>query len=249
LPFELGRVTGGVLLLLAALAGLAGCARSRDPYLQPLLQMESPAADQEGSDRRIRELEQGIRRYRGEVERTVKGTAQLEVYYKMLGAAYMQRGMYQPAYEALQQALAIQSENPILFYYAALCSASLSKAQGQAAERTGWLERSQWHYLRALELDPGYVDALYGLAVLYVFELQRPQEAVVLLERLLRRETRNTPAQLLLGNAYYRAGRLEDALVVFRDVAAHANLPALEAQRREAQENAERIEEELHGAP
>jgi tetratricopeptide (TPR) repeat protein len=158
----------------------------------------------------------------------------------------MQQGMYQPAYEALQAAMAIQSGNPILAYYAAVCCANLSKAQVEVAVRSQWLQRAEGYYRRALELDPGYVNALYGLAILYVFELDRPQDAVPLLERVLKRETRNMDAQLLLGNAYYRAGRLEDALGAFQDVAAHANV---DAQRQEAQANARRIEEELHGAP
>jgi tetratricopeptide (TPR) repeat protein len=242
LPFEARRIAGAALLLLS---GLAGCARSGDPFLEPLLEMDgSGNHGQAVADRRIREIQQAIRRYRREVERTVKASAQLEVYYKMLAAAYMQQGMFQPAYEALQEAMAIQSANPILAYYAAVCSASLSKAQVEEAARSQWLQRSEGYYRRALDLDPGYVNALYGLAVLYVFELQRPQEAAVLLERLLKRDSRNTAAELLLGNAYYRSGRLEDALGVFRDVAAPTD-----AQRQEAQANAQRIEEELHGAP
>lgn len=256
MPLKNAGIGGGVLLLVAARAGLvvlalAGCVR--DTYERSLLALDQPVAetgqagDTANEQRRIRELEQGIRRYRREAERTLKATSQLEVYYKMLATAYMQRGMYQPAYAAVQEALAIQSENPILYYHAAVCAASLSKAQVEAAERERWLQLAAAHYGRALELDPGYVDALYGLAVLEVFERERPQEAVPLLERLLKRERRNTQAQLLLGNAYYRSGRLEDALAVFRDVAAHADLAPESMQ--EAQANARRIEEELHGAP
>ncbi len=261
MPLKARGIGGGVLLLVAARAGLvvlavalgalAGC--PRDTYERSILALDPPAGEtaQGGKageeQRRIRELEQGIRRYRREAERTLKATSQLEVYYKMLATAYMQRGMYQPAYEALQEALAIQSENPILYYHAAVCAASLSKAQVEAADRAQWLQRAEAHYRRALELDPGYVDALYGLAVLEVFERERPQEAVPLLERLLKRERRNTRAQLLLGNAYYRSGRLEDALAVFRDVAAHADLSP--ESRQEAQDNARRVEEELRGTP
>lgn len=241
----LERKIAAVLFLLPA--GLIGCGRSGEPFLEPLVEMQGPArGGPANSDRRLRELQQAIQRYRREVQRTVKATAQLEIYHKMLAVAYMQRGMFQPAYDALQEALAIQSENPILAYYAGLCAASLSQAEVEAARRTLWLERAEGYYGRALELDPGYVKALYGLSILYVFELERAQQAVPLLERLLQRESRNTDARLLLGNAYYRSGRLEDALSAFRDVAEHTDLAA---QRQEAQANARRIEEELHGAP
>lgn len=249
MPFDVGGATRCLLLLaaLAPLPGLAGCARAGEPYLEPVLEMQGPAGGQAGdADARIRETRRAIARYRREVERTVKASGQLEIYYKMLAVAYMQQGMFQPAYEALREATAIQSTNPILSYYAGLCAGNLSKAQVERAEREQWLQRAEGHYRRALDLDPGYTDALFALAVVYVFELERPREAVGLLERLLQRESRDMEAWMLLGNAYYRSGRPEDALGAFREVAERSGLAA---QREEAQANARRIQEELHGAP
>jgi tetratricopeptide (TPR) repeat protein len=196
-------------------------------------------------DTRIQELKEGIARYRREVERTVQATGQIGIYYKMLALQYMQRDMYGEAYESLQQAIQIHPENSILFHYAAVCAGRMSLAMVDDKARTQWLARAEKLYRRALALDQNYVDAMYGLAVLLTFELERPEEAEGLLERILDIEKNNLEAMFLLGNVYYRLGRLEEALETYRRAAAAARVPE---RREEALANQRRIEGELYGA-
>jgi tetratricopeptide (TPR) repeat protein len=243
-----GVCIAGVL----AAALLGGCSREEDRLVESLRSLEppgSPARPREKSpagEARIEELRKGIARYRKEAERTVEATAQIGVYYKLLALQYMQRQMYGEAYDSLQEAVRIHPENPILFYYSAVCAARMSQAQlaGDAGQK--WLERAESLYRRALSLDPGYVDALYGLSVLLVYELDRPEEAEALLKRILTIQERNLDALFLLGNVYYRLGRLEEALETYRAAAAATRVPE---RRRQAEENAERVEKELYGTP
>jgi cytochrome c-type biogenesis protein CcmH/NrfG len=230
--------------LAALLVTAAGCARRQDFYLEELKKTEAGRGAQ-ADERRIAELEAGIRRYRQEVDRKVRASDQLGVYYRMLAVRYMQLGMFQQAYGALEEARKIYPENPILFYYAGVCAARLSQAQAEPSERQQWLERAERLYRRALALDPMHSETLYALAVLYVYELRRPQEAEELLVRLLEREKKNADALFLLGNVYYGAGRLEEALGVYRRL---QGLRLPEDKRRQAEENVRKIEEELHGA-
>jgi tetratricopeptide (TPR) repeat protein len=239
-----GRLVRAALLALAALS-LAVCARDRGAYLEPLKRTE-PGEGKNVSDRQIAELKSAIRRYQAEVERKVRATQQLGIYYRLLALRYIDLQMYQPAYEALEQARAIYPENAVLFYYSAVCAARLGQAQTEAARRAEWLERSERLYRRAIVLDPDYPSALYGLAVLYVFELDRAPEAAALLERLLEKQKNNTDALFLLGNVYYRLGRPEKALELY-NLLLRLELPP--EKRQEAQANKSRIEEELHGAP
>jgi cytochrome c-type biogenesis protein CcmH/NrfG len=179
------------------------------------------------------------------VERKVRASDQLGVYYRMLAVRYMEMGMFQQAYEALEEARKIYPESPILSYYAGICAGRLSQAQVDSDGRRQWLERAERLYRRALDLDPQHSDALYALAVLYVYELGRPREAEGLLVRLLEREKRNADALFLLGNVYYGAGRLEEALGLYRRL---EDLGLPEDRRRQAEENMRRIEEELYGS-
>jgi cytochrome c-type biogenesis protein CcmH/NrfG len=153
--------------------------------------------------------------------------------------------MFQQAYGALEEARKIYPENPILFYYSGICAARLGQAQVEEQERRRWLELAERHYRRALDLDPLHSESLYALAVLYVYELGRPQDAEELLVRLLEREKRNADALFLLGNVYYATGRLEEALGAYRRL---EGLGLAQDRRRKAEENIRTIEEELHGA-
>jgi tetratricopeptide (TPR) repeat protein len=238
----LERTVLGALAALAVLS-LAACGRDRDAYLEPLKRTE-PVEASKFSDRRIAELKAGIRKYRAEVDRKVQASQQLGIYYRMLALRYIDLQMYQPAYEALEQARAIYPENAILFYYSAVCAGHLSQAQTEAARRSGWLDRSERLYRRAIALDPDYPGALYGLAVLYVFELDRSEEAVALLEHLLEKQKSDTDAMFLLANVYYRLRRQGLALELY-DRLLRMDLPA--DKRQQAQANRRRIEGELHG--
>jgi len=248
----------GIPLVGACIAGvlaavlLGACSREEDYLVESLRTLEPPGSparsrkDGAAGEQRIQELRTGIERYRKEAERTVEATGQVGVYYKLLALQYMDRQMYGEAYDSLQQAIRIHPENPILFFYAAVCAARMSQARVDEESRARWLDRAEKLYRRALDLDPGYVDALYGLSALLVFELNRPAEAETLLERILAIEERNLDALFLLGNVYYRLGRLEAAMDTYREAAAATKVPE---RRDQALDNAQRIERELYGTP
>jgi len=234
-------------LLIIQTCILVSCARidRGEDNLDQLIEMEGDIyRDQEVSTQRIEEIEEAIRRYRKEVERTVDATGQVGIYYKMLAIEYMRGGMYGAAYDTLKQAIDIYPENPILFYYSAVCAARMSRAQVLEEDRERWLERSVTLYRRAIDLDPGYADALYGLSVLYVFELERPEEAEALLETMLTVESKEIEGRFLLAGVYYRLGKLEQALELYKEI---ESLSEVEQKRQEARDNKKRIEDELYG--
>jgi tetratricopeptide (TPR) repeat protein len=235
-------------LLIIQTGILVSCARidREEDALDRVLEMEGDIyRDQEVSSQRIAEIEEAIGRYRKEVERTVDATGQVGIYYKMLAIEYMRGGMYGAAYDALKQAIDIHPENPILYYYSAVCAAQMSKAQVLTEDRGQWLERSVTLYRRAIDLDPGYAHALYGLSILYVFELERPEEAEALLETLLTVESKEIEGRFLLAGVYYRLGKLEQALELYKEI---ESLSEVEQKRQEARDNRKRIEDELYGA-
>ncbi len=234
-------------LLIIQTCILVSCARidRGEDNLDQLIEMEGDIyRDQEVSTQRIEEIEEAIRRYRKEVERTVDAAGQVGIYYKMLAIEYMRGGMYGAAYDTLKQAIDIYPENPILFYYSAVCAARMSRAQVLEEDRERWLERSVTLYRRAIDLDPGYSDALYGLSVLYVFELERPEEAEALLETMLTVESKEIEGRFLLAGVYYRLGKLEQALELYKEI---ESLSEVEKKRQEARDNEKRIEDELYG--
>jgi tetratricopeptide (TPR) repeat protein len=202
-------VAGTSLLLLAAVLLLAGCDRERSPLLEDMIEMEG--GEDQVSEERIAELKEQIERNREIVEEKVQAAGELGVYYKMLASAYVNRRMFGPALDALEQAIRIETDNPVVFYRAGAAAGHLGNAAGSGAEAMRYFETAERYYRRAIELDPEYVDALYGLAVLYTFELERPEDALPLLERATTVEPNRARPFMLKGRVLLELERPEAA--------------------------------------
>jgi tetratricopeptide (TPR) repeat protein len=245
---RLGRATATAVAVCIVLAAIAGCQKIKDDdfYVQNLLPLEDkPKAPvpADGSSARIEELKREIARYRDVVDKKVQASEQLGIYHKMLAVAYMRREMYQAAYQSLMEALGYHPANSVLYYYAGVCAAQTSKAASQA-DRGAWLDRAESHYRRALDLDADYVEAMYGLAVLYTFELNKLPDAERLTRRILQLRARYDEASFLLGNILYRMGRLPESAGVYKQI---AETTQVEAIRNEAIANKSRIDKEISG--
>lgn len=202
-----------IALLVSAVLVLFSCSKEDEKIAGRLLELESGGQGSGGtSDRRIAELEKDVARYRKIVEEKVEATEKLGSYYKLLALAYLDRAMYGPALDALEKAVAIHPEQAPLFLFRAIAAGRLSKAVGDEAQRRSLLAAAEESYLRAASLDPLSNQAPYGLAVLYFFELDRPEDALPLVEGVLARENKNVDALFLLAGIHYALGNPEDAL-------------------------------------
>jgi cytochrome c-type biogenesis protein CcmH/NrfG len=227
-----------------AIASLGGCARRTAAWLEPLKTLEPGGAPTNAA---IEDLKRGIVRYQAEVDRKVSAAQNLGVYWKMLALKYVDNGMYGLALQALDEAVAIYPENPILFQYMGISAARAAKSLvADPAEQVRLFTRAEAAYRRAIFLDPSYVNALYGLSVLLALELGRPGEAEPLLAQVLELEPKNLDALFLLGRIAYADGRYGDAVDAYDRILA-ARPP--EKLRDQAEQNARQAKEALHGAP
>lgn len=217
-----------------------GCQKKEDTIIvQKLLEMESPEyTSAKPTDARIQELSKEVRKYKSLVEEKVQATDKLLTYYRMLALAYMDRGMYGPALQALDEAIRISPEQAPLFLYRAISAARLAKGIVERSEQQRLWEEAERAYLRCLEIDSQYVDALYGLSILYVFEWEEPRKAIPYLQRLLTRQTNHVGGMFLLARAYASLGNLEDALAMYDRI---INTPVAGNKRDEAR----KLKEEL----
>ena len=195
------------IALIAVLVILAGCERP-DPRLQSMigLEPEVPSAS------RVEELEELVEEYGDLVGQRIEAGLRQADAMKLLAQEYMRQQLYGPAFDVLQEAVDIQPENHILHYLAAASAGVIGKSQSDLVERDEILRRSERHYLRAIELEPDYTDALYGLAVLYAFELNEPLAAIAPLERILDRNESNISALFVLARSHVALGSLDDAV-------------------------------------
>ncbi|TVR03437.1 MAG: hypothetical protein EA403_07010 [Spirochaetaceae bacterium] len=232
-----------ISLFCACAVLLTACRPESESMIRQLSELESPRYDGgEIPDERIRELREGIRLHQEQIRATVQSARQLSVYHRMLAIEYINRSMYGLALEELDRAIRIEPENPQLFYYAGVSAARFAKAMVDSGERERYLSRAEAFYLRAIELDSRHVNSLYGLAVLYSFEMDRPEEAEPLLTRILDRQARNVQAMALLARVYATTDRLEEAARMYTQLADITGDPDI---RREALRNRDLVREAM----
>ena len=231
-------------LVSLAIVSLAGCARRAGGWLEPLKTLEPGGTP---TTTAIQDLKRGIDRFQAEVDRKVSAAENLGVYWKMLALKYVDNGMYGLALDALDEAVAVYPENPILFNYMGVSAARAAKGiVTDAAEQARLFARAEAAYRRAIFLDPDYVNAMYGLAVLLALELDRPAEAKPLLAGVLAREPKNVEALFLLGRIAYADGRYEDAVDAFDRI---LDTRPPERIAEQAEENKRQAKGALYEAP
>jgi len=162
-------------------------------------------------------LRKAIAIYEDQIERNVREGVQTGTYWKILGIRLADKKMHNDALEAFERAVYYNTEDPAIYYLTGVSAASAAKSQvgfspNADREKARLFKLSENSYLRALDLDPTYAKPMYGLGVLYVFELDRPLDAIPYLERYLNINVSDTSAMFILARAYYTSGKYDDAL-------------------------------------
>jgi len=178
-----------------------------------------------GPPQSIDGLKQAIALYEDQIERNVREGAQTGVYWKILATRLADRGMHKDALDALQRALHFNSDDPVIFYLTGVSAANYAKSlvgfsANDEIERMKYFNLSENSYKRALELDITYTKAMYGLAILYVFEFDKPEEAIVQLERYLQIQPSDIQAMFVLARAYYDTQQYSQAVELYDRIAA-----------------------------
>ncbi|MFW5801864.1 MAG: tetratricopeptide repeat protein [Spirochaeta sp.] len=207
------KTQNSLMLLLIGTAVVVSACESRDPLVERVARLEeSGFSGQEIEDARIQELESEVSTYRDIVDEKVQANGQLMIYYRMLGIRYLDRQMYGPAMEALENALEITPANAQLHSYYAVAAAQTAKAKYDPAEQQSLFDIAEAAYSRALELNPNLSQALYGFAVLLVFELDRPDDALPHLDRLLERQRKHIDGRFVRAYAHAALGNVQEAI-------------------------------------
>jgi tetratricopeptide (TPR) repeat protein len=193
-----------------------------------------------GPPETIEGLRAAIKAYEEQIELNVKEGAQTGVYWKILATRLADRNMHRDALDALERALYYNAEDPTLYHLtgvsahiAAKSSLDFPGASGpEAMARYFGLAESA--FLRAISLDSSYAKPRYGLGVLYVFDLNRPAEAIPHLERYLELMSSDISAMFALARAYYVTGSSSRAAALYDRIVERTKDPKIKA---EAQNN------------
>ncbi|MDR2342902.1 MAG: tetratricopeptide repeat protein [Spirochaetaceae bacterium] len=194
-----------------------------------------------GVPRTIEELKRAIAAYEKLQEQHVKDAAQTGVYWKILASRFQDKQMHFEAIDALQRAIEITPGDETLHYLLGLNAAYAAKSAyehqgaGVPGERSrAYFDLSERAYLRSIELEPAYNQARFALAVLYIYELERPEEGISHLSAYMEGRSGDLDAMFMMARAFYMLGRYREA-VDWYDRA----IPLVKdkGQRAEAEEN------------
>lgn len=231
-----------VMTGLVCLLAFTSCSRERRKILS--IAREYSSEDSASWEERAGDIKKTIRMYEGELEKKVKASEYLGEYYKTLASLYMNKQMYGEAVINLQEAIKIYPENPVLFYLAGVCQARMGKAITDPEGRMESFKQAESYYQRALYLNKNHGDSLYGLSVLYIFELEEPWLAKPLLERLINDGPSRNDGRFLLARVYMSEGNTEDAVTIYDEI---IKKPGSPEQKTMAEENKRQILEGAYG--
>ena len=199
----------------------------------------------------VDELRDAIGKYENRINDIMIAEQQTGIWWKILGSRYLDEGMYADALAAYEKAIMYYPANPNLYYYVGLCAGYMADASldygatGDLSKRENYLKLSESAYTRAIELNPTYTRALYGLAVLYVFELNESAKAIPLLEKFLSIETKDTDAMFVLARAYYVNYEFQLAIDMYDRIIATTSSEQIKA---EAKANKKIVMDIMHDA-
>lgn len=205
------------LLSLVLIITLTACSPNLTKKAKALQVLETGVS----SPNTIEELEDAIEKYEERIVDITSSHAQVGIWYKILGSRYLEQKMYGEALKCYQKAIEIYPVNQNLYYYVGVCAGYMANASldynatGSSAKRNNYLKLAEQAYLQAIKIDGNYARALYGLGVLYTFEMNKSAEAIPYVEKLLTIEKRHTDAMFLLANAYCQNGMLDEAVALY----------------------------------
>jgi tetratricopeptide (TPR) repeat protein len=154
----------------------------------------------------VKDLRNAIDQYGKKIDQHKADIHDIGIYWKLLGSKLLdeKKPMYGEALDALKEAVRYFPEDEAIHYLIGMAAGNMAKAEYFSPEEQAENYRiSEAAYIRAIDLYNNYSRALYGLGVLYVFELQRPDEAIPYLERFLELDKFDTKGMFALAAAKY----------------------------------------------
>jgi tetratricopeptide (TPR) repeat protein len=239
----------GIVVILVAVGAFVGIfiqqsSKGRNELAQRIADLGNG-----GPPETIEGLERAIAAYEKRIEQHVKDAAQTAVYYKILATRFQDRALHNEALKALERALYYTPEDPVLHYLTGLSAAVVAKSyhnfEGREnTERERLFALAEESYLHAIALDGRYLRPRYGIGVLYVFELDRPEDAILHLQRFLEISKNDVDTMFVLARAYYMISAYEEAVAVYDSI---ISCPRDEQKRTEAQNNRQLVMGRLYG--
>lgn len=205
-----------LLLILSMFFILSSCTSKKTKELAN--QVYETEEDRVNSDKRIRELTRDIKKVEKDLDELLDLYQKNGNFHRAMGIKMIHYKMFYKAYEHFNKALEFFPNSEMIHYYRGLSAAQYAKSQDQDHIYREYIDRARISYEYSLELNPRFPKGLYALSIIYVYEIDRPDDAKPLLDRLLEISTREFDAMLLRSLLFERDGELNRAIDLYDKV-------------------------------
>ncbi|MDR2482106.1 MAG: tetratricopeptide repeat protein [Treponema sp.] len=242
------EVAGGlivIVLIAATVAVITGIQREgrRAALAKRIAQVSSNAIPTS-----VDELKKAIGVYEQRMESYLQDADKAGSYWKILATRLQDKKLHREALAALERGIAYNPEDPTLQYLTGVSAAMTAKSaldfDGNSGSGTRYYALAESAYLNAIKMDAQYTRPLYGLGVLYVFELEQPASAVPHLRRLLELRPSDIDGMFVLARAYVMLEDYEAAMDMYDRIISTAKD---KTRRNEAEQNKRIIMEQYYG--
>ena len=209
--------------LFSVLFLLSGCSLDSKQILAKRIKHMQESS---GNPVTIEEIKDAINKYDAEAAEVQRKNAKIGLWYKILGTRYIDKKMYGEALQCFEKSLEFYPDNANLYYYVGVCAGYMShaaldfSAKGNSEKKQNYLALAESAYLRALQIDDRLTTALYGIGILYIFELDESEKAIPYLERYLDIDTRSIDGMFVLARAYYSNYEFDKAVALYDKIIA-----------------------------
>ncbi len=167
------------------------------------------------SDKRIKEITNDIKKIEKDLESTLEKYKKNGNFHRALGIKMLHYKMYNKAYEHFTIALEYFPDSEMLHYYRGISASQYGISQDLDSVRRDYINRAKISYENSIRINPRFVKGLYALSILYIYELDRIDDAKPLLDTLLSISTRDFDAMLVRALLHERDGETNDALDLY----------------------------------
>jgi tetratricopeptide (TPR) repeat protein len=230
----LGTTIFITVIIVGALCFLGIVEYQKDSERNALAREIAEFGPRKGVPKTIADLQRAIKAYEKQMDIHIRDAKQLGTYWKILGTRFRDKGMHMEALAAYQHAMEYNTDEAVLYYLTGVEAGLAGKAAVTKGEVDRFFDIAERAYVHAIELDETYNQALYGLGVLYCYQLDRPADAVPRIRRYMELRSGDVDAMFVLARAYYMLGDFSRANEQYDEI---INSSKDRSKRDEAMEN------------
>ena len=227
------------ILPLVAFCTIVSCG---DMSCQEMFSLKSP---QLAKGQSAEELIKEISRLEPKVKEKSESPNKLGRLYERLGEKYMETKTWNLAIDSFDKAIGYGRNNPLVYYSLGVCFANKANQTKNREE----IDKAEAHYRKALELDPRYDNAAYGLGIMLFYLKDDKESALETMRNLSLRNKNFYRARFAMGRFQYEMGRPEKSLAIyeslFSDPEKEGSSPTINEYKRLCRENIDRLMMEL----